>query len=238
MLWYSRKGLIFGLCLLLTGALWGSLFSGREKETERMLDYMKKKYGEDFADEQAYAGQTGKAYAMRSVHSQSRPGESVLVRAMGRKEVVFQDNYLAHLLKEEIEKTIGEIAGEIFGECKAFYKIPELVFPSEFPADMEVDAFLRHPLSMVKIYVYVRNSPLDRQEQIDAFLEALSRKGYVIGGAVSYPAGDEMYEMITAEHFTGDIYQGYQSVAEVVFSMKEEGVLSYLRWKESIGTDR
>lgn len=97
-----------------------------------MLDYMKEKYGEDFADEEACAGQTGKAYTMRRMHSKSRPDESVLVRAMGREEVVFQDNYLAYLLKEEIEKTIGEIAGEVFGECKVFYKIPELVFPPEF----------------------------------------------------------------------------------------------------------
>ena len=197
-----------------------------------MLDYMKEKYGEDFADEEVCAGQTGKAYTMRRMHSKSRPDESVLVRAMGREEVVFQDNYLAYLLKEEIEKTIEEIAEEVFGECKVFYKIPELVFPPEFPADMEVDAFLRHPLSMVKIYVYVKDSPLDRQRQMDAFLTALCRENYVIGGAVSYPAGEEMYEMITAEHFMGDVHQGYKSMAEVVFSLKEGGAPAYLRWKQ------
>lgn len=230
------------LCLM-TAALAGILiFTGMSQKarhplfqagTERrsgMLDYMKDKYGEDFVEEEAYGGQFGKAYAMRRVHSVSRPGESALVRVMGEEEKIFQDNYLAYLLRDEIEERMKGLAEEVFGECKVFYKIPELVFPSEFPADMEVDAFLRHPLSMVRIYVYVRNNLSEEEGQTEAFLASLVREGYIVGGVVSYPAGEEMYEMITADNFAGDIYQGYQSGAEAVFSMKKNGELSYLRW--------
>ena len=43
-----------------------------------------------------------------------------------------------------------------------------------------------------------------------------------------------MYDLITPDNFTGDIYQGYESVAEAVFSMDEAGGLSYLEWKGEI----
>lgn len=223
--------------------------AGKEKKAQ-MLDYMKNKYGEDFVDGEACSGQFGKAYSMRKVYSASHPEEGILVRAMGEEEKVFQDNYLAYLLRDEIEECVKRIAEETFGECKVFYKIPELVFPSEFPADMKADAFLQHPLSMVRIYVYVKDSPLkdsplnnrplnggtlagstlDRQKQIDNFLTALSGKSYIMGGVISYPAGEGMYEMITEDNFAGDIYHGYKSRTEAVFSMKKSGELSYLRW--------
>ncbi len=195
-----------------------------------MLEYMKDKYGEEFTEGEVCAGQTGKDYTMWKVYSASRPGESALVRVMGKEEAVFQDNYLALLLRDEIEERMRALAGKAFGECKVYYKIPELFFPPEFPADMEVDAFLRHPLSMVRIYIYVKEISADKEKQMDSFLAALTGKGYIAGGVVSYPAGEEMYEMITAEHFTGDIYQGYERQAEAVFSMDKGNGLSYLRW--------
>ena len=245
MLWYKRR-LIVLLCFM-TAVLAGSLiyirmpggaghplFQAGKGKKERMLDYMKEKYGEEFVDEEAYGGQLGKAYVMRRVHSISRPKDSVLVRAMGEEEEIFQDNYLAYLLRDEIEERMKGLATEVFGECKVFYKIPELVFPSEFSADMEVDAFLRHPLSMVRIYVYVKDCPLDRQRQADDFLSTLSKEGYLIGGVISYSAGEEMYEMITADNFVGDIYHGYRREAEAVFSMKKRKELSYLRWNSSL----
>lgn len=267
MSWFKRRlAFLLGwmiLLLLIAAVLQGVSIDMRMPEKDRhplfltgkerkagMLDYMKKKYGEDFVDGEACGGQFGKAYGMRRVYSVRYPEKGVLVRVTGEEGEVFQDNYLAYLLQDEIEECMKSIAGEAFGECKVFYKIPELVFPAEFPADMNVDAFLKYPLSMVRIYIYVKdsasnNSPLnnsfvagslpadsslERQAQIDAFLTALSGKGYVIGGVISYPAGEEMYEMITENNFAGDIYHGYKSRAEAVFSMKRGGELSYLRW--------
>lgn len=240
MLWYSKKALIGLLSVLVLvcalieykenlAGVWPVVLCQKGKRSS-MLDYMKDKYGEEFIDEEAYGGQMGKDYAMRKVHSINQPKESILVRAMGKEEVIFQDNYLACLLRDEIETRMGGLAEKFFGECKVYYKIPELVFPAEFPADMEVDAFLRHPLSMVRLYIYVKNCPSDKEAQVDVFLSALSEAHYIIGGVVSYPKGEEMYEMITADNFAGDIYQGYQRLEEAIFSMDREGKISYLRW--------
>ena len=105
-----------------------------------MLEYMERKYGEDFTETETYAGQFGKDYTMLKVRSRRTQTEGILVRAIGKEHTVYQDNYLAYLLKEEIEQQLTRIAGQSFGECKVFYRIPELVFPEDFPAHMEVDA--------------------------------------------------------------------------------------------------
>lgn len=200
-------------------------------EKDKMLLYMEQKYGEPFQVMEPYAGQLGKEYTMIRVRSMNKNKEGILVRASGKERQVYQDNYLAYLLKSEIEQRLKETADSVFGSCKVFYKIPELVFPEEFPADMDVDAFLKHPQSKVRIYIYVKRYPDHVQEQIDCFFERIKQKGYVIGGVISYPLEEEMYRMITEENFKGDIYQGYQSRTEAVFSMDEKGELMYLEWK-------
>ncbi len=195
-----------------------------------MLSYMEKKYKEPFTAMTPYAGQFGKDYTMLKVKSKSGK-KGILVRVSGEGEGVYQDNYLAYLLKDEIEQRIRKLARPIFGECKVFYRIPELVFPTYFPADMDVDAFLRHPDSKVRVYIYVKNLPTDRQGQFDAFLKVLQEKGYILGGIITYPEDEKMFGMITKDNFTGDIYQGYRSLWEAVFSMGDEGELLYLEWK-------
>lgn len=198
-----------------------------------MVAYMEQKYGESFSVMESYAGQLGKDYTMLRVRGNDRNQEGILVRAFGTEKISYQDNYLAYLLKEKIEQLLTEPARRSFGECKVFYRIPELVFPAEFPAHMEADAFLRHPLSKVRVYIYVRNftSLKDIKERTDVFFSGLQRAGYIVGGVVSCSLDGEMYEMITEENYKGDIYQGYQSAVEAVFSMDERGELMYLEWR-------
>lgn len=198
-----------------------------------MLGYMEGKYGEAFTAMESYAGQFGKDYTMLKVKSQRRKIEGILVRAVhDNGRIVYQDNYLAYLLKRQIEQRMLVIAKPIFGECKVFYKIPEMVFPENFPADMSADAFLRHPGSMVRIYFYIKNTALNKSEQLEQLLSALNKKGYITGGVVSYPVDGKRYRMIAEENFTRDLYLGYRYHAEAVFSMDEKGKLAYLEWKE------
>ena len=214
-----------------------SFYLCRKGEESKMLAYMEHKYGESFSVMESYAGQLGRDYTMFRVRSNDRNQEGILVRAFGTEKISYQDNYLAYLLKEEIEQQLTRIAGQSFGECKVFYRIPELVFPEDFPAHMEVDAFLRHPLSRVRVYVYVRNFLClqDIKEKADDFFLQTQNRGYIVGGVISCPLDGEMYEMITEDNYKGDIYQGYRSAVEAVFSMDERGKLMYLEWKGETG---
>ncbi len=201
----------------------------RKGENEQMLAYMERKYGEAFVEKEIYAGQFGEDYTMLRMQSKSRPGEDILVRVLRREKPVFQDNYLSILLQKEVEEKINTLAKPVFGECRVFYKIPELVLPADFPADMEADTFLRHPLAMVRVHVYARFIPEDVRKQFQDFYTSLKEKGYLVSGVISYPADEESYRVITRENFRSDIYRGYKSQTELLFSMDENGELSLFR---------
>ncbi|MDE7330735.1 MAG: hypothetical protein K2O16_00620 [Lachnospiraceae bacterium] len=232
MWWYKGKNA--AVWLLGAAILAGSLYLCRKGEDDKMLEYMERKYGETFMVIETYAGQFGKDYTMLKVRSRRIWTEEILVRASGREKTVYQDNYLAYLLRDKIEQRMREMAEPVFGECKVFYKIPRQVFPSDYPAYMEADAFLQRPQSMVRVYVYVKNGDKDRQKQFEQFFASLRQQEYILGGVISYPADEGMYEMITAKNFQRDIYQGYQYMEEAVFSMGEKGELAYLEWKGAV----
>lgn len=230
------KGLGIGALAGMLALLSGSFYLCREGEQRKMVAYMEQKYGESFSVIEPCGGQLGKDYTMLRMRSNDRNQEGILVRASGKEETVYQDNYLAYLLKEKIVQQLTKPAREAFGECKVFYRIPESVFPAEFPAHMEADAFLRHPLARVRVYIYVRNHPClpDIKGRVDDFFSMLQSRGYIVGGVISFPRDVGMYEIITEENFRGDVYQGYQSMAEAVFSMDENGDVMYLEWKGEI----
>ena len=158
-----------------------------------MVAYMEHKYGESFSVMESYAGQFGKDYTMLRMRINDKNQEGILVRASEGEETVYQDNYLAYLLKEEVVQLLTRPARQAFGECKVFYRIPELVFPAAFPADMEADAFLRHPLSKVRVYIYVRNFSClpDIKNRTSEFFSQLQSRGYIVGGMISCPVEEE-----------------------------------------------
>jgi hypothetical protein len=223
-----RKGIGLIALLLLAAALCGC----KGSEEKEMLAYMEGKYREQFAMEGSYGGQLGKDYAMIQVKSRNRPRDLALVRISYKEEGnVYQDNYLGYLLREQIENKIKELAEEIYGECKVYYKIPQLVFPATFGPDMGADAFLRHPDSMVQIFIYPKEVDVsDKEEKLEALAEGFRKKGYFIRGVVSYPKEREMYDVLSGENFYRDGFSGYRAEAEAIFSMAEEG-FKYLKWK-------
>ncbi len=218
------------ILILLFGAalLWGRIQGGSDRG---MLTYMKQKYGEDFEKAEMWNGQFGKNYTMLKVRSRSKPEETALVRELYTENgKIFQDNYLAVLCRDEIEQEIKELARPIFGVCKVFYKIPELVFPEDYAADMDAEAFLKNPASMVRIYLYPAYDSKQKEEQVETFLHKVTEKGYVIGGAVCYLTDREVYDRLDRDNFMGDRYRGCEAAAEAVFSLDEKGNLQYLEW--------
>lgn len=199
----------------------------------KMLEYMEQKYGKSFTVLEPCAGQFGKDYFMFLVRENKSGAEGILVRAVKKEDKwIYQDNYLAYLLKEQIEQQIKGIAKPVFGECRVFYKIPNMVFPKEFTADMEPESFLKCPWSMIKIYLYIEVCSENKREQMNKFCSLLQEKEYLAGGVVSWPSDENNYQKITGENFSGAAYAGYQHEAEVVFSIREKNVPVYLKWKE------
>lgn len=206
----------------------------KDNKTEKMLSYLNHKYQEEFVFVESYAGQMGKNYSMILAESKNRPGKQVLVRMIWQDHSEsFEDNYLAYLLKNELQQEVGALAERVFGECKVYYKIPELVFPQAFQADMGVQEFLRNPQSMAQFYIYPVEPPGQKEKEEDKLegLEELCRKlGYQLKGTVSYPKSRKDYDFISEDNFAGSDYEGYEAEAELVFFMDGEGNFRYKRW--------
>lgn len=206
----------------------------KEAERERMLSYIKEKYGEEFEFVEDYAGQAGKDYRMIVASDRRNPDRRVLVRFIREGgEGCFADNYPAFLLRKELEEKIGALAGSCFGVCKVFYKIPEFVFPAEYGQDMTADEFLKDSRSMAQFYIYpkeTRGEKREWEERLDIFGKMNAANGWQIRGTLSLARERKDYEMITQENFAGSVYEGYEAVAELVFSMDENGGFRYRRW--------
>lgn len=203
--------------ILLAVVIMGVTGCARSRE-EQMLVYMEEKYGESFEMIGSYAGQIGKDYTMALVRSFNRPQDQALVRLTHRKEEeVYQDNYLAYLLKEKIEAVLLEDASEIYGECKVIYKVPYLVFPETFGPDMGAEAFLKQKEAGVQIFIYPKSGCENQIRNQEAFEMRIRQKGYRISGVVSYPKSEEMYQRISGRNISRDGYLGYEAIAESTF---------------------
>lgn len=182
----------------------------KENDRERLLSYMKNKYSEEFSYVESYAGQLGKNYMTILVESQKYPERRALARLSVQKgKNCFEDNYLAFLMKEDIEEEMGQLAEACFGECRITYKIPQFVFPSDFLADMTAEQFLSEPSAMAQFDVYPKESEGEEAEweqKLDNFRKKNVEKGYQIRGTLH--CGEK----------------------DLVFSMDERGAFQYMRW--------
>lgn len=242
----SKMKLAAGILFIMLGIVQLGLYMesrmDKDNKTEKMLSYMNHKYQEEFVFVESYAGQMGKNYSMILAESKNRPGKPVLVRMIwqGHSQVhcpgqseSFEDNYLAYLLKDELQQEVGGLVKSVFGECKVYYKIPEFVFPQAFQADMGVREFLRNPQSMAQFYIYPVEPPGQKEKEEDK-LESLRmlclKLGYQLKGTVSYPKSRKDYDFISEDNFAGSDYEGYEAEAELVFSMDGDGSFKYKRW--------
>ena len=198
-----------------------------------MLEYMEQKYETAFTKQESYGGQFGKNYSMLKVRCSGVKADGILVRKVWEgSKVIYQDNYLAYLLKEQVEEHIKELAEQVFGACKVFYKIPEMVFPIETSADMKIEDLLKSSWAMVRIYLYIKESPLDKKKCVKKFCMLLQEKEYLAGGLISWPLDGENYQKITGDNFIRAAYAGYQYGTEVIFSLKDKNASAHLKWKE------
>lgn len=227
---FKKAAMWLGCICIVLGSL--CLYLKGENEN-KMLEYMKQKYKESFTELETYGGQFGKDYSMLRIKGDKFKADGILVRKAGKDgQYLYQDNYLAYLLREQIEQRMKELAEPVFGACKVFYKIPEIVFPAEFSADMELENFLKHSWSMIRIYLYIKDDSLKKNDQMEKFCMLLKEKEYLAGGVISWSLNENYYHKITRVNFIRAAYAGYQYRAEVIFSIKGKNAQACLKWKE------
>lgn len=196
-----------------------------------MLQYMEQKYHEKFTLLGPYGGQIGKPCRMVFMSSERFPKAQILVRMIREESSVrYQDNYPAYLQKDGMERFMRQDAEQVFGACKVFYKIPRQVFPETFPLNLSTEEFLRHPDSQVLLYFYPKEGQENAEAQLEQLAALLTQNGYCIGGVLSYPEQDSMYERLNADNFYRED-NDYRACREAVFRLLPSGEFAYLEWR-------
>lgn len=187
----------------MTGIL--GCYMGKEQEREKMLSYMKKKYGEEFRYLESYAGQFGKEYTAILAESCSYPDRKVLVRlSLKEGEECVEDNYLAWILKGQIEQEMGSLAEECFGKCKICYQIPGFVFSNDLTPDTKVQDFLKNPYTLSRFQIYPENTEgtcKEWEERLEKFRLENVKRGYRIRGTITILEADLLFSMDITGNF-------------------------------------
>ena len=161
----GRHLLIFITVLLVGSALSGCMTITQEDYLREAEKYMKKKYGEKFKAK-AY----GDGYTLY-VTPVNHPEWEVTVTFPKAKlwNVEFQDNYVAFLLKDELESEVKKIATEVYGDCKVFCEPMGIKLPKEWNRDTTLEEYNTKNISV--LFLFVGGDGGNKERDVTAFLE-------------------------------------------------------------------
>jgi len=158
--------LLFITILLMGFTLSGCMTITQEDYLRAAERYMEKKYGEKF-EGQYFGMNSGYLYVSPVNHPEWR----VMVAFPKAKlwNVEFQDNYVAFLLKAEVEDAVEKIASEIYGDVKVYCCPIGNVLPSEWNRETTLEEFNTRNTS--KLYLFLAGDESNKEKNINMFLE-------------------------------------------------------------------
>ena len=161
----GRYLLLFITILMVGTFLSGCMTITQEDYLREAEKYMKKKYGEKFK-----AIEYGMDYRLY-ISPVSHPEWRVTVSFPKAKlwNVEFQDNYVAFLLKAELESEVKNIATEVYGDCKAFCPPMGIKLPKEWNRDTPLEVYNTKNISV--LYLFIGGDGCNKERDITVFLE-------------------------------------------------------------------
>ena len=161
----GRYLLIFITILLVGSTLSGCMTITQEDYLREAEKYMRKKYGEKFK-----AIEYGMDYSLY-ISPVSHPEWKVTVSFPKPKlwNVEFQDNYVAFLLKDELESEVKKIATDVYGDCKVFCRPMGFALPGEWNRDTTLEEYYTDNISTLRLFIGGDGS--NKERDVTTFLE-------------------------------------------------------------------
>ncbi|WP_024346992.1 hypothetical protein [Lacrimispora indolis] len=161
----GRYLLIFITILMVGTTLSGCMTITQEDYLREAEKYMKKKYGEKFK-----AIEYGMDYSLY-ISPVSHPEWKVTVSFPEPKlwNVEFQDNYVAFLLKDELESAIEKTAKEVYEDCKVFCRPMGFPLRPEWNRDTTLEEYCTESVSV--LYLIIGGDGSNKEKDITTFLE-------------------------------------------------------------------
>ena len=177
----TNKLFAFVICAVMTIGLSGCF--GKDPK-EDLLEHLEKKYSDDnftwYCNELGSEGKKRKDFEIK-VHSDKFPKAEIhAARKDYNGKLYYYDNYASYCLEKPACEYVHDIAEEIFGECKVFYRAPiDLMFsdPSVTPETKPDDFLKSKNMGYMSIYLFSEGYKGLDEEKVGEMLEII--KGQV-----------------------------------------------------------
>jgi len=163
----------------------------------------------------------------------NRPEWSVTVSFTKAKlwNVEFQDNYVAFLLKEEVEKEVEKIASEVYGDVKVYCQPIGNMLPSEWNRETTLEDF--NTENIYKLYLFLAGDESNKEKNINMFLEKYCERNFRMPiMEILYLSQEQLQE--SEERGIDRIFSEKQYFWRTHIVLKEEPELSFdeVKWRE------
>ena len=221
--------LLFITILLMGFTLSGCMTITQEDYLRAAERYMEKKYGEKF-EGQYFDVMSNDCMYLTPV---SHPEWRVMVAFPKAKlwNVEFQDNYVAFLLKEEVEGEVEKIASEVYGDVKVYCRPIGNVLPSEWNQETTLEEF--NTGHIYNLYLFLTGDESNKEVNINMFLEKYCETDFRMTIMdILYLSQEQLQEL--QEKDINRIFSEKQYFWRTFVALKGESELSFdeVKWRE------
>ena len=187
--------------MLMTGCQGAS--SEKSKSSSRdykkvLIEKMEKKYDDKFTFVENAGGGSGMSeHCAIFVSSENLPDDRIYaVHGVFDGKSDDRDNYMAYYLRKDADTYLTKLAGDVYGECKAYCKPDE---KSLLPNEIGKESSAAEVLRSTKMYCYVflpPQSTSDKDRKLDKMFEKLKAEKINCYFYIAYLNNDEYYDSL------------------------------------------
>ena len=189
-----------------------------------MMDYMERKYGEEFTFLSIGTELYTADYVEMWVSSENLPGQDICVHMM-RADGVCSDNYICYLMEAEVDEYIGELVYEIYGESRAFSGIPiksRILMSEEISKNISISEYLKAFELKIHCLIFVSTGEETRDEDIEALRKKLEEHGCQLSMTVFYTKDKSSIDSLTDKSDVNNYWKKNNVIFYGYFIMKKD----------------
>lgn len=202
---------------------------------EDLLNYMEKKYDEEFIYKEPSGGQLGSDVVEVIASTKKLENIDILIRRStdDNGSYEYQDNYLAYLYQDQLQSLMDEISTEIYQDCRVFSPVKAMVLPKEFTAETTLNEYTSNVNSVITLYIFIEGSARSqtKDEDLEQLRLALYENQVVANGVVCYLSDEAFLSEITYDNMN-DYYTSKDNYTfRGDFSMDVDYTFLYKKWR-------
>lgn len=199
-----------------------------------LMEYISDKYDDEFTYISVTGGSLGSKENSIIVSSEKYPDNNIIVRrtVMDNGEIVFQDNYMAVVFKEDVEDAINVAVNEVYSNYKVIYKPTQSPLSQNIGPDTNLNDYLSDTASRLMAVVFIdsEGQKENRDENLERFRRSLKDNGIIIGASLIFLDGDRV-QAINEYNYDEYMWKDELSDMRCDFSLDGDFEFIYADWR-------